>query len=210
MGNIFVHDFCIPAQPVKIGAGMLHLLIITAKDHTLQLLIGIFLAGLITDGFHHLDQHGQRAAGLPAGTADDGCGNPAVGILGKNGACHERTHGMTKQNIRQVRKFRHGILHQLAGILDGRKPAAMEIALLAATRNGLAVAHMILSHHHKSQPGKIIGKGIVALHKFRYAVNDLQNSLGITLRHPAAVMDLSCAMGVKIMIGSHTQPSKIS
>ena len=90
------------------------------------------------------------------------------------------------------------------------KVNAMEEALGGAAFDGLTVAHMILRHHQVALSIQVIGKVIVTLHKFRDAVDDLQNALDFSLGRPAAVMDLSLSAGVIPVVGSHCYPSKIS
>ena len=113
---------------------------------------------------------------------------------------------MAEQHIGKIREFRHGILHQLAGILNGSKPATMEVASDTVFIQGFTVAHMIFRNHQIAKRIQIPGKLVIPLHPFGNAVDDLQYRLGFSFRSPAAEVDLSCAMGIKIMIGSHIIP----
>ena len=113
---------------------------------------------------------------------------------------------MAEENIGQVGIFRPGIGKQLVGIRHRAEPAAVEIALNALPIDGLAVAHMILRHHQEAQTVQILGKSVIPLHKFRDAVDDLQNRLWLPFRLPAADMDPSCAAGIKSAILPHIIP----
>ena len=96
---------------------------------------------------------------------------------------------MSEQHIRYIRILRHGIAHQLHGILYGSKPAAMEIALNSIAVHRLPMAHMILCHHHITKTSHVICKLIIPLHKLRNAVNNLQNRFGLLRWAPLAAVD---------------------
>ena len=83
------------------------------------------------------------------------------------------------------------------------KPAAMKIALNPMAVHRLAMAHMVLRHHHIAKAGHIVCKVIIPLHMLRDAVNNLQNRFGLPLRSPLAAVDFSGTTGVKPEIRSH-------
>ena len=204
MGDVRVHDSGIPGQPVKGRPGMLHLLIIAAKNQILKLLIGLGLPCFFADGLHKPDGRRQREGWLPARSADDRGGDAAVGILAQQRPGHERTHGMPEQDVGKIGKFLPGIRKQLEGILHSGEPPAVEIALNAVTVDGLAMAHMVLGHHQISLLRQIIGKAVVTLDKLGDAMYDLEHRFGFPLRGPPADMDPAGAMRIKPTVRTHT------
>ena len=207
IGNIAVNDGFVPGQPILGGAGTLDTAIVAAEDHLIQLFIGLLLVAAFAYSVHDLHQGRQGKGRLPGGAADDGGSNTAVRVLGQNGAGHERAHGVAEEDIGNAGVLCHGQLHQLAGIVHRRKPAAVEIADHAFLTDRAAVTHMILRHHEKALGCHKLGIGIVALHKFADAMNDLQDRFRCAFRRPAAIVDLACAAGIKIMIGTHQTTS---
>ena len=80
VGNIGIHDFLVPGQPVIFRSGVLHPLIVAAKDHILQSLAGILLPHLFAGHLADADGPGQDRPGLPPRAADDHRSNAARGI----------------------------------------------------------------------------------------------------------------------------------
>ena len=114
---------------------------------------------------------------------------------------------MTKQDVGKVRIFRLCQFQQMIAVRHGAEPAAGEVALGISFAYGLAVTHVVVGHHDEAPLRQHLGKRVVALRHLRNAVDDLEHRLWLSLRHPAADVNLPRAAGIKPEIRSHSTTS---
>ena len=80
----------------------------------------------------------------------------------------------------------------------------MEIALDSPAVNRLAVSHVVFRHHSNAKAVQIIGKIVVTLNVFCNAVDDLKDRLRLSLRFPAAAVNLPGTLGIEPEVFPHS------
>ena len=201
--NIRVDRLFIPAQPVICRSGVFHPVVVAAEHNLLQGFTGMTRTLQFADHITHGLTGLQHRSGHPARTADHGTGDTGVRIFFQDGAYHKGSHGVTEEDVRCIGVFLFRHLQQVIGIRHSRKPTAGKTPLCTG-KHGLAVAHMVLGNHRNAHGVKIIGKMVIPFHILGNSMDDLYHRFGFPVRQPAAVMDLSLAAGVKIMVRSHS------
>ena len=110
---------------------------------------------------------------------------------------------MAKKDIGDARVLVLGFPQEAIAVADSRKPAALKIALGTLFAHRLAMAHMVLRHHHIAQAIEVVCKVIIPLYILRNAVDDLHHRFGLPLRCPPAAVQFSNAVGGDRKLSTH-------
>ena len=185
----------VPSEPVAVGLGIVHLLIIGGKIHMMQQHTGLLRAA--EKALNGRDDRARRHNALPkmAGAAENRACQPFF-VLQAVGAGHEAAHAVPQQEIRQLRILGLHLPAQGVGVFDQRVPAVL-VGKIALHRGVLAMAQMSVAHDDETGLIQRLSGRVVAVDMLRHAVDELHHCFGLSLCRPQSFFQFLPGDGTK-------------
>ena len=191
VGDVGVHVFLAGGHPVEPGAGGGEGLVVGPEGQ----IVGPGAEGLFAQAadLPVRDElpSGDEGRGLVAGAAENAAVQSA-GVADQVSAGEEGAHGVAEEEIGLSRKDLGHPAAEGLYVVHHVPPAVLlpQVDHGAALDEGLAVAQVVVGHHHKAVIAEKAGKGGVAGPVLRHAVGNLDHAQDLPLRRgPLVDMD---------------------